>query len=282
MSPPVLLGGCELLQRIGAGAVSSIYRARERASGKIVAVKHVLIDNQEDRKYLRHADNEYRVLRRLQDSPEKSAPDGIVNIRRRICRGFLRKRKERILVMDYVDGADLRRENRFPLGQIVELMTQVAWALSGIHTRGYIHGDIKPENIMVSHNGNATLVDFGFACKAGSPATSIRGTREYMAPEQINCGRLTEKTDIYNLGATIYFLLTARHLPAMMAAQGDNSHFIVERRRSITPPREIRPEIPAALDAVVLHCVEEEPIARPASVNDVLAELLVARDTFVN
>jgi len=276
---PTILAGCELLDRIATGAASVIYRARDRKSGAIVAVKHLVVREKADRKYLRHARNEYRVLKAL-EGPDGRPPDGIVRALRRAQRGFLRRRKEHILVMEYLDGPDLRRERRYPLGQMVDILTQVASAVSAIHTRGYVHGDLKPENIIVNHDGVATLVDFGFACKIGARLSTVRGTREYIAPEQVERGIMTVQTDLYNLGATMYFLLTGRHVPAIIAPHENGAHFIAHHRARAQPPKEIRPEIPAALDDVVMRCLERDPLARPSCMEEVLSILLGLRKMF--
>jgi len=280
MARPTTLAGCELVDRIATGAASVIYRARDRRNGDLVAVKHLTVKEKADRKYLRHARNEYRVLRAL-EGPEGRPPDGIVRVIRRTQRGFLRRRKEHVLVMEYIDGPDLRRERRYPLGQMVDILTQVAAALSAIHNRGYVHGDLKPENVVVNHEGAATLVDFGFACKIGARLGSIRGTREYIAPEQVERGIMTEQTDLYNLGATMYFLLTGRHVPAIIAPQENGAHFIPYRKAKAPPPREMRPEIPAPLDDVVMRCLRKDPFARPSCAEEVLSILLGVRKRFI-
>ena len=282
MAQPSMLAGYKLLERIGAGAETVIYRAEHAKTGEIVALKHLAVKDRESQKYVRHIRNEYKVLRAIQDSPDGQAPEGIVNVHKLIRRGLLPGRKQHILITDYVDGFDLRRENRFPLGQIVDILTQVAHALEALHRRGYIHGDLKPENIIVSHEGKATVIDFGFACKAGTEANSIRGTRDYMAPEQLSKGPLTVLTDIYNFGASMYFLLTGRHVPAMIPAQGDNAHFIAHAKISAPRPLSLRPGLPAALDTLVMHCLEKEPIMRPSSIQDVLKALSDVRASFLS
>jgi len=281
MAPPSILAGCELLERIASGARSLIFRSREIATGRIVAVKYVAIDNKNDYKYLRHIRNEYKTLTAIQDNPDHSPPPGIVRVRRFFKKGLFRSRKERAIVMDYIDGVDLGRESRYPLGQIVDILTQVAASIRSIHAHGFIHGDIKPENIIVSYDGRTTLVDFGFACRDGTIAKSIRGTRDYLAPEQLNKSYLSKKTDLYNFGATMYFLLTGRHVPAMIPPVGNDAHFIAQRKARPSSLRLIRPDIPAALDALVLRCVEKEPINRPSGVEEVLATLSEVRKRFV-
>jgi serine/threonine-protein kinase len=250
------------------GAESVIYKASEVGSSRIVAIKHVVTQTAENEKYLRHVENEYKVLSALRASP-KGPPKGIVEAYELRKTGLFRRRKERVLVMQYIDGVDLRREHRYPMGQLVHILTEVADALAGLHARGIVHADLKPENIVVEPSGKPTVVDFGFSCPLGSRATSIRGTRDYIAPEQIDMGYLNEKTDIYNFGATMYFLFGGRHVPAMLAAPGDNKLFIGSRNVPVPRLRELEARVPAMLDDIVLWCVRKEPRERPSCVEEV-------------
>jgi serine/threonine-protein kinase len=278
MPSPAQIQGFEIIERIGTGAESVIYQAREIASDRIVALKHVVVDNPENEKYLRHVRNEYKVLRRLQKSTNGTPPpQGIVRAYDLIRKGFLRRHKEHLLVMQYIDGHDLKREGRYPTGQLVHIMIGVCDALSGLHRRGLIHGDMKPENILVDHAGKPTVVDFGFSCEAGTQAESIKGTREYMAPEQVDRGRLTEKTDIFNFGASMYFLFAGRHVPAFIPGAGDGSRFIGSRLVEAPSMRTFNPSIPEALDEIVLRCVRKEPLERPSCIEEV-REALIAVD----
>jgi eukaryotic-like serine/threonine-protein kinase len=270
MHPPSYIQGFEILERIGTGAESVIYRSREPSSRRIVALKHVVIDGQEDQKYLRHVRNEYNVLRGLQESANgMPPPQGIVQVYKLIRTGFLRRHKEHLLVMQYIEGRDLKHEGRYPTGQMVNILIGVCEALSALHRRGLIHGDMKPENIVVDHAGKPTLVDFGFSCKAGSHAESIKGTREYMAPEQVDRGRLTEKTDIYNFGASMYFLFAGRHVPAFIPAPGDGTLFIGSRSVDAPSLRTLNSSIPAPLDEIVLRCIRKDPLDRPSCIEEV-------------
>ncbi len=232
------LRGYVFFEPIGAGAESVIYRARDVARGRIVAVKDVLVDAPEKYKYLRHVCNEYRMLRQLKTGLNGTPIEGVVQVYRLIRSGLFRRRKRCALVMQYVEGHDLRKERRYPYGQLVDIIYQVADTLCVLHGKRIVHGDIKPENVIVDYSGKATLVDFGFSCPAGSMVNSIRGTRDYMAPEQVDMGRITPRTDIYNFGATIYYVLTEHYVPALMPAQGDRSHFIAMRSAEPRPPRQ--------------------------------------------
>jgi serine/threonine protein kinase len=269
MPPPAYIQGFEILERIGTGAESAIYRACEISSRRIVALKHVVVDNRENRKYLRHVRNEYNVLRGLQESANGAPPQGIVRVYDLIRSGFLRRHKEHLLVMQFIEGRDLKREGRYPTGQLVHMMIGVCDALAALHRRGFIHGDMKPENIVVDSAGKPTVVDFGFSCKVGSRAETIKGTREYMAPEQVDRRELTEKTDIYNFGASMYFLFAGRHVPAFIPLGGDPSHFIGSRSVDAPPLRTFNASIPLALDEIVRRCVRKDEFDRPSSIEEV-------------
>ncbi len=283
MPPQLRLKNYELFERIGTGAESVIYRARNTASGQIVAIKHVCVDEPEKYKYLRHMLNEYKTLRAGGPLMDRATgrTNGIVKVHRLIRTGRLRRRKELSLVMQYVDGLDLRKEHRYPIGQLVDILAQVAVSLSNLHSRRIIHGDLKPENIIVSPNGQATLVDFGFSCRTGSPATSIRGTRDYMAPEQVNMGQLTEKTDIYNFGATMYYLFSGKHLPALIPAVGEASHFIAGDISQVVSPRSLNPRVPPLLSDIILRSVRKVAIERPSCIEEVLGVLNEVRSHLI-
>jgi len=274
MPSPAHIHGFEILERIGTGAQSVIYRALERPSRRVVALKHVVVDGRENEKYLRHVRNEYKVLRCLQESADGAPPPGIVRVYDLIRTGFLRRHKEHLLVMQYIEGRDLKQEGRYPVGQMVHILIGVCDALSALHQRGLIHGDMKPENIVVDAAGNPTVVDFGFSCKVGTRAESIKGTREYMAPEQVDRGQLTEKTDIYNFGASMYFLFAGRHVPAFIPGDGDTSHFIGSRSVGAPSLRTLNASIPTALDRIVLQCVRKDEHDRPSCIEEVREVLI--------
>ena len=246
MPPPAHIQGFEILERIGTGAESAIYRARELSSRRTVALKHVVVDNRENEKYLRHVRNEYNVLRSLQESANGTPPQGIVRVYDLIRTGFLRRHKEHLLVMQYIEGRDLKHEGRYPIGQMVHILIGVCDALAALHRRRLIHGDMKPENIVVDSTRQADAGGFRLQLQASARARrSIKGTREYMAPEQVDRGQLTEKTDIYNFGASMYFLFAGRHVPAFIPVAGDASHFIGSRSVDAPPLRTFNASIPS-------------------------------------
>jgi serine/threonine protein kinase len=273
----------ELLERIGAGAASSIYRARDTDSGLIVAIKDVVVSDPEKNKYLRHMRNEYDVLTELWAAEDDSnATPGFVKVYDLITSGWLRRQKRSSLVMEYLEGKDLRQEKRYPLGQLMDIFRQVAQALSTIHSRGFVHADLKPENIIVGAHGRVTLVDFGLSCRNGSKASRIRGTREYIAPEQLGNGIITSLTDIYNFGATMYYLLTDTHVPALMPAVGQDEIFISDEKMKPRDVREIKPFIPDELADMVMDCCQLDARRRVSSASRMVATLTKVSQSFAN
>lgn len=248
-----------IVERIGVGAESSIYRAIDTQDNRVVAIKDVRINERAKTKYLRHIVNEYKVLKSLMSfAHHMNGSPGFVEVYELIREGLLRREKHYSLVIEYVEGKDLRRENRYPMGQIIDIFRQVAETLTSIHSVGYVHGDMKPENIIVRSDGKAKVVDFGFSCRIGTKAESIRGTREYLAPEQYAKGYITEMTDIYNFGATMYHLLTTEHVPALMPGIDDDGNFISGKNLRPRDVRELNPYVPERLGRLVMECCQKD------------------------
>ena len=178
-------------------------------------------------------------------------------------------------VMEYLPGMSLgdlvERYGPLPPGRAVYLLRQVALALQEAHEAGLIHRDIKPSNIFAARRGGmddvAKLLDFGLvrpAATASSPRTSdegqILGTPLYMSPEQATNSRpLDARSDIYSLGAVAYYLLTGR--PPFDAGNAIEA-IIAHARDPVVPASQIRDEVPADLDAVVLRCLAKDPMER--------------------
>ena len=178
-------------------------------------------------------------------------------------------------VMEYLPGMSLgdlvERYGPLPPGRAVYLLRQVALALQEAHEAGLIHRDIKPSNIFAARRGGmddvAKLLDFGLvrpAATAFSPAHSdegqILGTPLYMSPEQATNSRpLDARSDIYSLGAVAYYLLTGR---PPFDVENAIEAIIAHARDPVVPPAEIRDDVPADLDAVVLRCLAKDPMER--------------------
>jgi hypothetical protein len=150
-----------------------------------------------------------------------------------------------------------------PLNKVVEIIFKSIRALEYAHRHGVIHRDIKPGNILLSESGETKVSDFGasFQQRPAQETTQIAGlgSPAYMSPEQIRMESLTQQTDIYSLGVTMYRLLTGR-LPFQASTQAGLSYAILNT--DPTPPANLRPELPLLLDAIVLKAMSREPAER--------------------
>jgi eukaryotic-like serine/threonine-protein kinase len=174
------------------------------------------------------------------------------------------------IVMEYVDGETvgdlLQRERRLAPARVAEIARQCCAGLACAHAAGLVHRDIKPQNLLVTPEATIKIADFGIAHALDQTRLtltgSIVGTARYLAPEQTDGSAVTTAADVYALGVVMYELLTGRpphpgdSLPEVVAAK---------RTKAVKPPRALRREVPAGLDAAVLACLDRTPEARPTA-----------------
>jgi DNA-binding SARP family transcriptional activator len=178
------------------------------------------------------------------------------------------------IVMQLVEGKNLRESNPLPLPQIITLASQLCDALDHAHRRGIVHRDVKPENIVVTPEGTVKLMDFGLAYSQSAARLTqegtVMGTLAYLAPEQILGEGIDGRTDLYALGVILYELTTGR-LPFtgedMLSLISQHLHSPVE------PPRAHRVDIPPSLDSLIVSLLSKQPADRPASAEVVRAVL---------
>jgi eukaryotic-like serine/threonine-protein kinase len=260
--------GYRVLSELGRGAASIIYLVQDTKTKEVWALKHVEKENVKDQRFLDQAEAECDIAAQL-DHP------GLRKIVRliKVKRAFLSV-KELYLVMELVDGVSLDRTPPTTFVSAVHIFQQVADALAHMHDRGFVHADMKPNNVVVSDKGVARIIDLGQSCRIGTVKERIQGTPDYIAPEQVHRRAITPKTDIYNLGATMYWVLTRRHIPTAIA-KGDalvtnlEDHLIEKP----VPAAEINPRIPPKLSELVMQCVEVDPEKRPADMHFVADRL---------
>lgn len=149
-----------------------------------------------------------------------------------------------------------------------------------MHRAGFVHADMKPQNVVICDNGDIKIIDLGQACPIGFVKERIQGTPDYIAPEQVHRREITERTDVYNLGATLYWALTGTNIPTAIA-KGDSlvdslDDNLIEKPK---PIREIAPQVPEQLADLIMQCVEVNPINRPQSMEEVAdkLEIMLAR-----
>jgi eukaryotic-like serine/threonine-protein kinase len=267
-----LAGRYRLEEVIGRGGMSTVYRATDTVLGRTVAVKILLAGlADEDPDYVARFKREARAAAALRDPAVVAVYDVGVDGERRF------------IVMEYVDGRSLAAllggGKPLAVDEAVRVGEQVANALGTAHRHGIVHRDIKPANVMIVGDGTVKVLDFGVARMLdGTTITreaSVLGTAAYMAPERALGQPGDARSDIYSLGCLLYVMLTgAPPFRGELAAALLHQHVNATPR----PVRELRAEVPAALDALVAEMLAKSPQNRPKSADEVRDRLPAAID----
>lgn len=239
-----------LQAEIARGAVGTVWRARDLSTGEVVAVKILHRDMAGEADVVQAFREEGRVLAGLNHP-------GVVR-----PRDFVADGGELALVMDLVEGTDLRRllKTGGPMSPAaaVDVVGQVAEALAAVHAAGIVHGDVKPGNILVPDEGRVRLIDFGVAHHIQRPVEATHATPEYVAPEVVDGWPVEPASDVYGLGIVLYEALTGRS-----PYRGGPVEDVLARHRRCEP---VRPEsMPDPLWTVIEDCVTPDPARRPAA-----------------
>lgn len=262
----VIGGRYEILQRLGAGGMATVYLANHRLLERKVAVKILNPEYASDEEFVR------RFRREAQAAASLSHPN-IVSIYDVGHEGDIH-----YIVMEYVPGETLKelinREGPLPVRQAVDIATQICDALVCAHRNRIIHRDIKPHNILLTKDGRAKVSDFGIARAAASATLthsgSIVGSVHYFAPEQARGSITDEKSDIYSLGIVLYEMLTGK-----VPFQGESPISVALRhvQERIPSPRETVPTIPPEVERIVMQAAERDPQQRYQSAAQMLGDL---------
>jgi serine/threonine-protein kinase len=263
---------------IGRGGMGEVYRADDLKLGQPVALKFLPSDVERDPDRLERFLSEVRLSLRV------THPN--------VCRVFdIGQFGDRtFLSMEYVDGEDLasllRRIGRLPEDKAIEISRQLCAGLAAAHDEGVLHRDLKPANIMIDGRGRAKIADFGLAgATEGIAGYEARvGTPQYMAPEQVAGGALSERTDVYALGLVLYELFTGKRAFDIKSADD------LQRLSTSTPtsPSSYVSGLSPLVERAILRCLEPDPARRPASAaalaaalpgGDPLAMAIAAGDT---
>ncbi len=252
---------------VARGPMASVFRGTDLRTNRPVAIKAPEMAAESDPVFFERFHREAEIGRKL-DHP------GVVKV-------FPREDRAGVyLVMEWVEGPLLRniltREGRLPVERAVKIASEICDALYYIHSRGVVHRDLKPENIVVDVDDRIKLIDFGIAGEEGARRltfgkfSNIMGTPDYISPEQIEGKRGDARSDVYALGAILYEMLTGR--PPF---QGENPFAVMNDRllNHPVPPRELNPEIPAALQEIVYRALERDRRNRYSSANEMAWDL---------
>jgi len=263
----VLAGRYEIEELVGAGGMSSVYRAHDRLLDRKVALKVMHQHYGDDPEYVERFRREARSVASL------SHPN-VVTV---IDRGEHGSRQ--FIVFEYVDGENLKqlieRRGPAPVELALELAIQIGSALSFAHQHGLVHRDVKPQNVLLNGDGRAKVTDFGIArsleIQHGMTQTgTVLGTSDYIAPEQAQGQSVGQQTDVYALGVVLYEMLTAEvPFPA-------ESFVAVAMRHINEPPppiRDRRPDVPPRVEAAVHRAMAKKPADRFPTMAAFVAEL---------
>jgi len=248
----------DILAEAGHGNMGNVYKARDRETGEIVALKLLKPEIASDQAMMERFKNELLFARKI--------------THKNVCRvhEFNRIGGIAYTSMEFVEGESLRSVlNRFgglPLRKAINVALQICSGLKEAHAQGIVHRDLKPENVMIDAQGNVKIMDFGIArsMEAATRLTgSMVGTPAYMAPEQVSGKQVDYRTDIYSLGLMLYEMFTGTQ-----AFQADTPVAVALKqiRETPPPPHEVEPNVPVAIERAILKCLEKEPPRRFQSV----------------
>jgi serine/threonine-protein kinase len=257
----------ELEELVGSGGMSDVFRARDNQLDRRVAIKVLHERYADDPEYLARFRTEARSVARL------SHPNIVTVIDRGVDDG------RQYIVFEHVDGENLKelvqRSGRLPVRRAVELALAVADGLAFAHQEGLVHRDVKPQNVLLSREGEVKVTDFGIArsleVEHGVTQTgTVLGTGEYLAPEQASGKPVSPATDVYSLGVVLWEML-AGEVPF------DGENFVAVALRHVNEPlpslREVRPDVPPRLAAAVERALAKDPAGRFPSMAALAKEL---------
>ena len=237
----------EILELIGSGGMANVYKAKCHRLNRMVAVKILKNDLAENADFRRRFRDESLAVAQLSHANIVSVYD------------VSRSGDTEYIVMELVDGITLKqymeRRGKMDWREALHFITQIMRALSHAHSRGIIHRDIKPQNIMVLRDGSVKVTDFGIACLTSASQTLTQealGSVHYISPEQARGDRIDARSDIYSAGVVLYEMLTGR-----LPFEGESAVSVAIQHLSSVPlaPREIDPDIPEALELICMKAM---------------------------
>ena len=254
----------EILEVIGTGGMAVVFKAKCHRLNRLVAIKMLKKDLSEDAEFRRRFHDESQAVAMLSHPNIMAVYD--------VSRGG----DMDYIVMELIDGITLKqymeRRGRLNWPEALHFITQIMKGLSHAHSRGIIHRDIKPQNMMVLRDGTVKVTDFGIACLSNgrSPSNEAIGSGHYISPEQAKGEYTDNRSDIYSAGVVLYEMLTSR-----LPFDGSDPVSIAIQHFSAVPlsPREIDPDIPEALEQICMKAMAADRNMRYATADEMLADL---------
>ncbi len=255
----------EILERIGTGGMAVVYKAKCHRLNRLVAIKILKDDYAQDEDFRRRFNTESQAVAQLSHPNIVSVYD--------VSRGG----DVEYIVMELMDGITLKqymaKRGQLNWRESLHFITQIVRGLSHAHSRGIVHRDIKPQNIMVLRDGSVKVTDFGIACLENATQTLTQealGSVHYISPEQAKGDRTDARSDIYSAGVVLYEMLAGR-----LPFEGDSAVSVAIQHLSSIPlaPREINPDIPEQMELICLKAMNSAPDRRYASAEAMIADL---------
>lgn len=254
----------EILEQIGSGGMSEVYRAKCHKLNRLVAIKVLKEEFSSDAGFVKKFKMEAQAAAGL------SHPN-IVSVYDVVDEGSIH-----YIVMELIEGITLKsyitKKGRLGSKEAIGIALQVAQGIAAAHDQHIVHRDIKPQNMIISRDGKVKVADFGIARAVTTQtigATAV-GSVHYISPEQARGGFSDSRTDIYSLGITMYEMVTGT-----VPFDGDNtvSIALAHLEQPITPPSRLNPEVPVSLERIIMKCTQKKPEKRYADVYELISDL---------
>lgn len=264
----ILSGKYQIVEKIGSGGMADVYKAVQLQSHRTVAIKVLKPEFEKDAAFVRRFEQEAQAVLGLSHE----------NIVRSYDVGATEELP--FIVLEYVEGTTLkeriRAQGKLQMRSVINYGAQVLDALNHAHERGIIHRDVKPQNIIVTPRGRAKLADFGIArnLESGTQTFSgshVLGSVHYLSPEQAKGRPVMVESDIYSMGVTLYEMATG-----CLPFEGENSVSIALKhlQEEMVPPIVLNPELPRALNDIILKATRKQPSQRYHSAKEMRQDLL--------
>ena len=260
-------GRYEMLSILGIGGMAVVYKAFDHKLKRNVAIKVLRDDVAMDSQSRRRFRTEYQAVGMLSHPNIRAVYDVVSS------------GDTEYIVMEYVEGINLKqylkKKGALSWKETLHFSSQIAKALSHAHSKGIVHMDIKPQNIMLPKDGTAKVADFGIAQlgemgQDPEDADEALGSIHYISPEQARGEAVDARSDIYSLGVVMYEMLTGK-----LPFDGDSVAEVAMKHYTVTPqsPRDINPEIPQELEDITMHAMQPDPQKRYDNIDEMLADL---------
>lgn len=260
------LFGYSIVRLLGRGSGSRVYLGLDPTTGQHRAIKHVLRTRRAGVAPFQQLRDELAAGRQIHHPAVRRCFD--LRLRRAF---FIGKVEQAVLLMDYFDGYPLNRVRFRKLPRLLDCFIHLAEAIRAVHQAGLVHGDLRPQNILINDADELRLIDLGQACAIGTIRPAVSHPPEFIAPEHAKGGPMILQTDVFNFGATLY---------SSLARSQSRKHFnngLLTADGQLPRPTTLGPDVPEALSELITRCTQPATAQRPQDLAEVLETLRAIR-----